>query len=337
MAGRRQAIPHDRDFIFTIFDDTDVATLEYIRPIYDFLLDAGLRTTKSVWPLPCDEPSDYAGSHTLADEPYAVYLRGLQAQGVEMAFHGATMCSSRRQDTAAALWRFREVFGRYPRCYAPHSRNRENLYWGRDRLTIPFLRKIYDLLSDEPRDHYQGHLTDSPYFWGDWARRNLDYIRNFTCQATDMRRVFPRLCYSTARQSWVRAWFVSADADNVNAFNHLLRPENQERLQRDQGICIISTHFGKGFLVDGELHPTTRALLERLSRRNGWFAPVSDVLDFITGGETPPPAPFISRLRMELAWLRHSARRRKHRFDYQPTEVDYLLAGRQALSARLDE
>ncbi len=29
--------PDNKDFIFTIFDDTDVATTDYIKPIYDEL------------------------------------------------------------------------------------------------------------------------------------------------------------------------------------------------------------------------------------------------------------------------------------------------------------
>lgn len=43
--------PDGKRFAFTIFDDTDHQTLENVPPVYDFLSDLGLRTTKSVWPL----------------------------------------------------------------------------------------------------------------------------------------------------------------------------------------------------------------------------------------------------------------------------------------------
>ena len=41
--------PDGKAFAFTIFDDTDNATLETVAPVYDLLRDLGLRTTKSVW------------------------------------------------------------------------------------------------------------------------------------------------------------------------------------------------------------------------------------------------------------------------------------------------
>jgi hypothetical protein len=39
--------PGGKCFAFTIFDDTDVATVENIRPIYLLLEDLGMRTTKT--------------------------------------------------------------------------------------------------------------------------------------------------------------------------------------------------------------------------------------------------------------------------------------------------
>ena len=59
--------PGEKDFIFTIFDDTDVSTLDYIKPIYDTLYELGIRTTKTVWPLSFEGESDDTGSHTLED------------------------------------------------------------------------------------------------------------------------------------------------------------------------------------------------------------------------------------------------------------------------------
>ena len=60
--------PDGKRFAFTIFDDTDVGTLESLRPIYDLLAQLGLRTTKTVWPLDYLGSSAFAGSVTLEDK-----------------------------------------------------------------------------------------------------------------------------------------------------------------------------------------------------------------------------------------------------------------------------
>ena len=44
--------PNNKSFAFTIFDDTDNASIKdnNIKPVYDLLYDLGFITTKSVWP-----------------------------------------------------------------------------------------------------------------------------------------------------------------------------------------------------------------------------------------------------------------------------------------------
>ena len=41
--------PQNKNFAFTIFDDTDYANIDNVKPIYDYLYDLGLLTTKSIW------------------------------------------------------------------------------------------------------------------------------------------------------------------------------------------------------------------------------------------------------------------------------------------------
>ena len=43
--------PEQRKFAFTIVDDTDKATVENVKPVYDFLAESGIRTTKTAWPI----------------------------------------------------------------------------------------------------------------------------------------------------------------------------------------------------------------------------------------------------------------------------------------------
>ena len=71
------------------------------------------------------------------------------------------------------------------------------------------------------------------------------------------------------------AFFPSSDADNVEEFIELLSPARQAQLEREGGFAIVSTHFGKGFLRDGRVHPGVIEVLTRLSQHPGWFPPVS--------------------------------------------------------------
>ena len=253
--------PGWRRFAFSIFDDTDVSTTESVRPLYDLLSDLGFRTTKTTWSLDYPGESSYEGTHTLQCDRYARYLRELAERGFEIAFHGATMESATRQQTASALELFRRSIGAMPRSYASHDLNRDNLYWGVDRFRFALTRWLYRRLVREEPSHYQGHVPDSPYFWGDLAAQHIDYARSFTFATFDLTRLAHPVVYRRADTPWVKRWFITCDADNVEEFNNLLCSANQERLERDGGLCIVSTHLGKGFVKDGEVHPETRRLL----------------------------------------------------------------------------
>jgi hypothetical protein len=61
----------------------------------------------------------------------------------------------------------------------------------------------------------------------------------------------------------------------------LLTPEKLERLEQAGGLCIISTHLGKGFAGTQGLDPRVRRVLEDLGRRPGWYVPVSQMLDYL--------------------------------------------------------
>jgi hypothetical protein len=96
--------PQGKRFAFTILDDTDDATLENVKPVYDALKAHGIRTTKTVWPVDCPEGSRiFFAADTLQRKAYLEFVRRLSADGFEVAFHGATMESSRRDRTVRAL------------------------------------------------------------------------------------------------------------------------------------------------------------------------------------------------------------------------------------------
>ena len=217
---------------------------------------------------------------------------------------GATMEPNPRDRTARALERFCHVFGSAPRVHANHAYNRDNLYWGAERLDDPVLRAAYGRLQGKPAHYYQGHVDGSPYWWGDLCRRHIHYVRNLTFGTINVARVNPSMPYHDPRRPYVRWWFSAADAEDATAFNRLLCPENQARLEEEGGVCIVATHLGNGYAHAGRVHPETRALLEALARRPGWFVPVGPLLDWLRterGGDSLPAREWRA---MQWRWAR---------------------------------
>lgn len=325
--------PDGKRFAFTVFDDTDVGTLDYLRPIYDLLHDLGLKTTKTVWPLDYAGKSSYAGSSCMDDPDYCEYLRLLQTRGFEIAFHGATMETSLRADTARALERFRAVLGVAPTSYAAHAQNRDNLYWGRERFHFRLWRAAYQFVAGRGDPVYAGHVPGSDVYWADLAPE-LRYVRSFTYSGIDLNRITRDVPYRTADTPHVRAWFPSCDADNVQEFVELLSPENQARLESAGGLCILSTHFGKGFVREGRVRPDVARALEALSKRPGWFVPVTPMLDHLAAQRAIPVLGSWRLFRLEALWFLHTLLRRRVQRDYEATEVPFLLAAQRAKAAR---
>jgi hypothetical protein len=317
--------PDEKKFAFSIFDDTDVATLEYIRPIYDLLDRLGLRTTKSVWPLPYQGSSDYEGSATLDDPEYAKYMRHLQERGFEIAFHGARMESSERAEIHKAFEVFQQALGGYPTSYAAHSHNQDNLYWGVDRFQYGLWRWLFRTAGDRLARRGEGHRVGSPFYWGDLAQRHLRYVRSFTYDELNVWNVTTTVPYRTASTPGVNAFFPSSFADNVEEFVELLSPARQIRLEREGGLAIVGTHFGKGFVRDGQVDPRVADLLTGLSKRAGWYQPVSTLLDYLVGVQGGVPLLSTYQLfRLEGLWFWHNIRGRSRRRGYEVTETPYL-------------
>lgn len=275
--------PNGRSFAFTIMDDTDVATVDNVGPVYHLLDTLGFRTTKTVWPVACPEGSrDFGTSETLEDAGYLEFVLGLESRGFEIAYHGATMESSKRERTQRALSRYRTLFGVTPRVYANHASNQENLYWGVDRLDNPILRALYARSDPRAKGYSRGHRQESPWWWGDLAE-GIVYARNLTFSGINLARINPSMPYRDPRRPLIPWWFSASDANNVRDFNALISPENQDRLEREGGVCIVATHLGKDYSSGGEVHPKTRRLLTRLAAKPGWFVPVGELLDWLRG------------------------------------------------------
>jgi len=130
----------------------------------------------------------------------------------------------------------------------------------------------------------------------------------------------------------VHAFFASSDADNVEEFIELLSPARQAQLEREGGLGIVSTHFGKGFLRDGCVHPGVIEALTRLSKRPGWFPPVTELLDYVAdaqGGIALLKG--YALFRLEALWFWHYTRRLRRRRKYEKTELLYTKRTRAVL------
>jgi hypothetical protein len=296
--------PDGKQFAFTIVDDTDRATLDRVAPVYAVLDELGLRTTKTVWPLPFRRRSRLSGD-TLADAPYRDWVLDLQERGFEIAMHGATDHSSARADVGLALDRFREVLGHDPRIHVNHSGQQEAIYWGDARLDgAP--RAAYraaQRVVGQSRSYF-GHVEGSPYFWGDLCHERIEYVRNFVFRDVDTSARDPIMPYHDPRRPYVRYWFSSSEGPDVASFSRLLTEENQDRLLERRGFCVVYTHFAQGFVDGGRADRRFVELMRRLASLPGWFVPASTLLDFLrTRPEWKHNADPKALRRMQRTWL----------------------------------
>ncbi len=294
--------PHGKTFAFTVFDDTDLATLQNVRELYDFLLKQGFRTTKSVWPLAGSPPRPKAGS-TCSEPEYRDWLLELQQAGFEIGYHNATYDTSTRDRTILGLARFSEIFSRQPRAMANHANCRENIYWGSYRLT-GIEEIFYNLVTgNRNKNKFYGHIEGNEYFWGDLCKEKIHYVRNFVFKDINTLKQCPMMPYQDPHRPWVNYWFASSEGANSASFNDCLSEVNQDRLEAEGGLCIMYTHFANGFWQSGELNPRFKFLMTRLSQKNGWFAPVSTILDYILDVRGPYEISLAERKRLERKWL----------------------------------
>lgn len=296
--------PGDCAFAFSVFDDTDRATLDNVQHVYALMRDLGLRTTKSVWPLEGTRAPDVVGGTTCGDSAYAAWVQELQAEGFEIGLHNVTYHSSTRPEVQQGLARFTELFSERPRAFANHTTCRDGMYWGDARVT-GLQRSAYNLATRfRRRGWFQGHVPTSPYFWGDLCLEHVDYVRNFTFARVDTLAACPWMPYFDADRPWVKAWYASSDGAQCETYVKMLDERAQDELERSGGACIVYTHFGKGFYEHGALDRRFAELMKRLSHKRGWFVPVSTLLDHIAqarGGIHRITA--AERGRMERRWL----------------------------------
>jgi hypothetical protein len=295
------AWPDGKRFAFTVFDDPDAQTLESGRPVYDLLADLGFRTTKAVWPIRGGGiPSDRG--QTCAEEDYRKWVEALQWAGFEIGFHNATSHSSPRAETLRGLETFERLFGAPPSAMSNHYNSDEAIYFGDARLS-GWRRALYNALTRGRNRRFRGEHEGDPHFWGDLCRERVKYVRNFVFQDVDTLAAVPWMPYHDPARPFVRYWFAASDGHDVHAFLERLGEANQDRLEASGGACLMFAHFGHGFVDGGRLVPRFVTLMERLARRNGWFVPVTTLLDHLLAQRPTPTVTGAQRAAMERRWL----------------------------------
>jgi hypothetical protein len=189
---------------------------------------------------------------------------------------------------------------------ANHSGCHESIYWEGARVS-GLQRVIYDILNMKWNDESQsqGHVEDSPLFWGDLCKEKIKYVRNFVLGDINVLKACPAMPYHDPARPYVNNWFASCEGANVDSFNAMISEHNQERLKGERGACIMYTHLANGFQVNGKINDRFKTLLQRMSRLNGWFVPVTTLLDFILqerGNRIITPS---ERTVLERKWLWH--------------------------------
>jgi hypothetical protein len=302
--GRSIEFPEGKRFAFSIVDDTDMVTLERAKPLYDLLHAYGLRTTKTVWVMESSEPSHSPNQgDSLRDSGYRAFIVDLQRRGFEIALHGVRGGSSERADVQAGLDEYRQVVGRDPNLHVNHSLNLDNVYWGEHRWSFPPYRWLYAWFGDRP---FAGHDPASKHFWGDLVQQRITYVNQFTFADINLLNVTASFPYHLPDKPYVNLWFPTANGDNLDAFEALTSADNLDRLEREGGVSLVYTHLSAGsFNTDeGGVEPRFEARLRDIAGRDGWFAPASEILDYLKSqpGWREVPS-WRERVRLETLFL----------------------------------
>ena len=168
---------------------------------------------------------------------------------------------------------------------------------------------LYNLIHRNKRKGiFRGHIEGDQYFWGDICKRRIKYVRNFVFSNTNTLKNCPYMPYHDSKKPYVNYWFASSEGPNVEVFNRCLSEKNQDLLEEEGGACIMYTHLANGFFNGREIDPRFKFLMDRLSKKNGWYVPVSTLLDFLLEKNENHIITNSERRRIERKWLLHKLR-----------------------------
>ena len=242
--------PDNKQFAFTIVDDTEYSTVFNTKPIYDLLDEIGLKTTKTVWVYPS---RDRCEGSCIMEEEYLEFIKEIQDKGFEIGLHNVGSGAFHREEIIEGIEIFKDLLGIEPTMHINHDSNPDNIYWGAERYQ-KILSFIIKLFYRKKRKFY-GTDTQSTHFWGDICKKNFKYIRNYVFNGINTLKYDPKMPYKVKKkEKYSNYWFSSADAHTSVEFNNLLTEKNIERLKKEQGCCILYTQLDQ-ILLGTYLYP----------------------------------------------------------------------------------
>lgn len=274
--------PPGYDFALTITDDPDDGWLEQKKSVYDFIDSLGMKTSIGVWVFNNKRGSGdlpyYNQGVSLESPGFLEYVTSLKAKGFEIFLHTVSGGNDQRYETISGFNTYRKYFNEYPNHWINHFTNYENVYWGYKRFNSAIMQFLY---KTHKTDKFIGDEPKSRYFWGDYCKKYIKYVRGWATSNINTLKFNPSMPYHDPYKPYVKYWYACSDGANRESFNRLLSRENIDRLIREKGTAIIYTHFASGFVdKKGTLNEETRNLLTYVaSHKNGWFVPVNVILD----------------------------------------------------------
>ena len=165
--------------------------------------------------------------------------------------------------------------------------NAEAIYWGGKRVTPPLRAARRHARPDQRRALRRGRGTS--FVLG----RRLPGARRVLPQLRRMRRQHARRLSVDAvprpRAAVRNQWYASTEGSNVARFTRTLSRGNRisSKLTAAPASCTRTSAMASWRTA--ECIPRSRALMQRLSRKNGWFVPVGDA------ARSPAPRPRAGR------------------------------------------
>jgi len=270
--------PHGKRAAFTIIDDTDDATLPYIADVYEHLISAGLRTSKTVWVYPVRDDQYFRGDSLSGNPEYLSFIQRLVSLGYEIGLHNVGSGDFTRDEIVVGVELFNTLIGYHPKVHVNHSYNKDNIYGGEKRFSFPF--DFIVKLMHRSYTGFEGELTASKYYWGDVHKRYIKYSRSYELDDINLLKLLP-FPYTDKRYSdCCNAFYPSVFCANQDLFAHQVNEKNILRLIDEGGCAIIYTHLGY-YCERGDVDHRFIEAVDMLKKYSDdlWIAPVSEVLD----------------------------------------------------------
>jgi hypothetical protein len=223
---------------FGITDDTDTATFEQVKAVYDFLISKRMVTTKTVWAYsPMEKcgnpatPDSTLRGITLQDTRYLLYCKMLAESGYEVCLHGASAGNNSSKSTLRALQLLQAEIGASD-TFICHSKNAENMYWN-EKITSRF--PFHALIKLMNKHTCSGEDAQSPYFWGDVCASHINNIRLMRTRSINTLKRNPSMPYHSPAKPFVNGWFSATKRPIAECAT----PEALESLIRENGLTIL--------------------------------------------------------------------------------------------------